>query len=60
MVKNIFYCSRFDRFFFQKMINNKLYKKMFRSKPEAELYRDYFYITYYNAINVQAKVQQKV
>jgi len=55
MVKNIFYCHRYQRWFFQKMIDNKIYKKMFRSRPEAELYRDYFYITYYNGINVNSE-----
>ena len=58
MVKNIFYCSRFDRFFFQKMIDGKLYKKMFRTEYEAIKYRDYFYITYYNGVNVQAKIDK--
>ena len=52
MTKNIFFCTRYQRWYFQKMINNKLYKKMFRTRPEAERYRDYFYITYYDGINV--------
>ena len=55
MVKNIFYCSRYQRFFFQKMIDGKMYKKMFRTEYEAIKYRDYFYITYYNGINVNSE-----
>jgi len=57
MVKNIFYCTRYQRWFFQKMIEGKMYKKMFRSRPEAEKHRDLFYIRYYNGVNVQAKIQ---
>ena len=45
---NICFCRRYNRWFFSKMIDGIKYKKGFRTRSEAEVYRDYFYITYYD------------
>ena len=45
---NIHYCVRYNRYVFQKIIDGKRYKKIFRSREQAEKYRDFFYITIYN------------
>lgn len=45
---NIHFCRIYQRFVFQKTIDGIKYKKIFRTRPEAEYYRDLFYITYYN------------
>ena len=45
---NIHFCRRYQRFVFSKRIDGILYKKIFRTRPEAERFRHFFYITYYN------------
>ena len=53
---NICFCRRYNRWIFSKRIDGMLYKKRFMTRSEAELYRDYFFITYYNG--VQAKIDK--
>ena len=48
MISNIHYCVRYNRYIFQKIIDGVMYRKKFRTKAEAEKYRDLFYITLYN------------
>jgi len=45
---NIHYCIRYNRFVFQKIIDGIKYKKIFRTREQAEHFRDLFYIKLYN------------
>ena len=47
-IMNIYYCRTHRRYIFNKRIDNICYKKIFRTKAEAERYRDFFYMSYYN------------
>ena len=42
---NIHYCSRYNRYVFQKSINGVKFKKIFRTEIEAIKYKDLFYKT---------------
>ena len=52
MISNIHYCIRYNRYIFQKIIDGVMYRKKFRTREQAEHYRDFFYITIYNGINI--------
>jgi len=47
-MNNIHYCVRYNRYIFQKIIDGIKYKKIFRTKLEAERFRHFFYIKLYN------------
>ena len=48
MITNIHYCVRYNRWIFSKRIDGIKYKKIFRSREQAEKYRHFFYIKLYN------------